>query len=98
MIAWLIDAPARGVFDVPGAQPATVTRNSRASACGPSEAPGSPTRQPRWGGPPEGSPAKPGRRVRASGGGAPRAVENEIGQVGRVGLVGRVGQVGAVAG
>src|SRR5213082_2658472 len=29
---------------------------------------GSPTRQPRWGGSPEGSPAKPGRRVSASGG------------------------------
>jgi len=55
-----------------------------------SEVPGSPTRQPRWGGPLEGSPAKLGRRARASGslepiapgvgpwrrgkGGAPRAV------------------------
>jgi len=38
------------------------------SACGPSEAPGSPTRQPRWGGPPEGTAAKRRRRVRASGG------------------------------
>jgi translation initiation factor IF-1 len=38
------------------------------SACGPSEAP-------------EGSPAKPGRRVRASGGGAPRAVKDIVGVV-----------------
>ena len=33
------------------------------SACGPSEAPGSPTRQPRWGGPPEGSAATPFDRL-----------------------------------
>src|SRR5262245_2819304 len=45
------------------------------SACGQREAPGSPTRQPRWGGPPEGSAAKPRRRARVSGGGAPRAVK-----------------------
>jgi len=49
-------------------------------ACGPREAPGSPTRQPRWGGPPEGSAAQPRRRVRASGGGAPRAVNNADGK------------------
>jgi GTP-binding protein len=49
---------------------------ARGTASSPSEAPGSPTRHPRWGGPPEGSPAKPGRRARASGGGAPRALEN----------------------
>ena len=60
------------------------------SACGPSEAPGSPTRQPRWGGPPgsptrqprwggppEGSAAKLRRQARASGGGAPRAQEGD---------------------
>jgi integrase/recombinase XerC len=42
------------------------------SACGPSEAPGSPTRQPRWGGPPEGSPARPGRRAVKNAGGVGR--------------------------
>ena len=36
------------------------------SAGGPREAPGSPTRQPRWGGPPEGGAAKLRRRARAS--------------------------------
>ena len=41
------------------------TQNARASACGPSEAP-------------EGSQAKPGRRARASGGGAPRALTNAV--------------------
>jgi integrase/recombinase XerC len=39
-------------------------RGHGGSACGPSEAP-------------EGSPAKPGRRARASGGGAPRALKND---------------------
>jgi hypothetical protein len=49
------------------------------SASGPREPPGSPTWRPRWGGPPEGSAAKPRRQARASnspepqsaGGGAP---------------------------
>src|SRR5204862_3663585 len=41
-------------------------REHKESVCGPSEAP-------------EGSPAKPGRRVRAGGGGAPRALESACG-------------------
>jgi tRNA pseudouridine38-40 synthase len=51
-------------------------RSFAESARGPREAPGSPTRQPRWGGPLEGSEAEPSRQARASGG-APRALEED---------------------
>src|SRR5262245_25892301 len=42
---------------------------------GPSELPGSPTRQPRWGGPPEGSATQSRRRAGASGDGVPASTE-----------------------
>jgi hypothetical protein len=51
-----------------------LAREELRGACGPSEAPGSPTRQPRWGGPQS-------RRASASGGGAARVLRMMAGLV-----------------
>src|SRR5439155_16219867 len=64
-------------------------------ACGSSEAPGSPTRQPRWGGPPEGSGAQRRRRVSVSGSHEPLRGAKAPSNSGGGGAPPHVGKVGA---
>src|SRR2546422_10609097 len=49
------------------------------SACGPSEAPGSPTRQPRWGGPAGGEPGEAGPPSESERGWGPASIGKDRG-------------------